>query len=152
MMNQTIFYSKADLTRAFRVLPLLVRNRCFLLLKAQHPTTGEWFYFIDKCLLFGASISCAHFQRFSNALKAIVEFKVNKIQRIFITNYLDDFLFIYIIEGGCNYIAIIFLNTCKEINFPVSEDKTEWSSPIMVFLGMLLNGKTKTYRFQLIKD
>ena len=63
--NQTIFYSKADLKSAFRVLPLLVRNRCFLLLKAQHPTTGEWFYFIDKCLLFGASISCAHFQRFS---------------------------------------------------------------------------------------
>ena len=70
--NGIIFYSKSDLKSAFRILPLLRRFCCFLLMKAQHPITKIWYYFIEKCLPFGASISCAHFQHFSNALKTIV--------------------------------------------------------------------------------
>ena len=42
-------------------------------MKAQDPLTGEWKYFIDKCLPFGSSISCSHFQRFSNALQHLIE-------------------------------------------------------------------------------
>ena len=139
-----IYFSKSDLKSAFRVLPLLVRFRPFLLLKAEHPVTGQWFFFIEKCLSFGASISCSHFQRFSNGLKAIVEYKANKILKTLVTNYLDDFLFIYITSDGCNKITIIFLEVCKDINFPVAEDKTEWASTMVVFLGMLLNGRTFT--------
>ena len=62
----------------------------------------------------------------------------------FITNYLDDFLFMYITQEGCNHIVVIFLKVCKEINFLVAEDKTEWASPFMTFLGMLLNGRSLT--------
>ena len=119
LITGMIFFSKSDLKSAFRMLPLLVCHRCLLILKAQHPITGEWFYFIDLCLPFGASISCVHFQRFSNALKAIVEYRSNKLRITFITNYLDDFLFIYFTEQGCNQIAMVFIKTCKEINFPV---------------------------------
>ena len=30
---------------------------------------------------------------------------------------------------------------CKKIGFPVAEDKTEWASELLVFLGVLLNGR-----------
>ena len=139
-----IFFSKSDLKNAFRVLPLLLAHHSLLVMKAQHPETGVWYYFIDMCLPFGASISCAHFQQFSNGLKAIVEHRANKILRTLITNYLDDFLFIYVTQNGCNEIVMIFLRTCQDINFPVSHNKTEWASPLMVFLGMLLDGRSQT--------
>ena len=38
------------------------------MMKAEHPTTGQTFYFVDKCLPFGHCISCALFQKFSDAL------------------------------------------------------------------------------------
>ena len=59
---------------------------------AQNPKTGEWEYFIDKCLPFEASISCAHFQQVSNALIHVAEVRTATV----ITNYLDDFLFVAI--------------------------------------------------------
>ena len=36
------------------------------------------------------------------------------------------------------------MRTCDYINFPVALDKTEWGATTVVFLGMLLNGKTHT--------
>ena len=111
-------------------------------MSSQHPETGIWYYFIDKCLPFGASISCADFQKFSNSLKHVVELKANQTLLILITNYLDDFLFIYITIQGCNTIVRIFLGICSEIGFPIVIDKTEWASVIMTFVGMLLNGIT----------
>ena len=113
-------------------------------MKARHPLTKELFYFVDKCLPFGASISCAHFQCFSDALYAIVVGITQRIQRSLLTNYLDDFLFIYFTEEGCNRQVCIFLNICNQIQFPVSLEKTEWASTQIVFLGMLLNGVTFT--------
>ena len=91
----TIFFAKSDLKSAFRILGIGPDQRCYLILKARHPVTKEWFYFMDKCLPFGATISCSHFQCFSNALKTIVEVIANRIRRSLLTTYLDDFLFIY---------------------------------------------------------
>ena len=34
-----------------------------------------------------------------------------------------------------------FLQLCSELRIPVSLDKTEWSSELMVFLGVLLDGR-----------
>ena len=66
---------KSDMSRAFRNLPLKKSSWMVLVLKAQHPTTGEWFFFIDKCLPFGGSISCRLFQDFSDAIAFIVNAK-----------------------------------------------------------------------------
>ena len=69
-----VFSGKTDVQSAFHSAPL--RRSCFkwLLMKAQDLTTGIWKYFIDKCLPFGASISCAIFQRFSDALKFLIKY------------------------------------------------------------------------------
>ena len=115
----TLYYSKSDLQSAFRILGIK---------PSQHPISGKTFYFMDNCLPFGASISCSHFQCFSNALKNIVETLASRILKTPtpITNYLDDFLFIYFTINGCNYMVVVFINVCDQIRFPVSMEKTEW--------------------------
>ena len=57
-----IFFAKTDLKAAFRGLLICREDWPLLILKAEDPNTGKVMYFIDKCLPFGASISCAHFQ------------------------------------------------------------------------------------------
>ena len=97
-------------------------------MKAKEPETGTTYYFIDKCLPFGSSISCSHFQRFSNALKHIMIHRgkdLTKDELDFTTNYLDDFLFLARTTTRCNKLIRRFLSLCKELDVPVAEDKTE---------------------------
>ena len=133
-----IFFSKADLTSAFRILPLKICHFMWLVMKAEDPTTGKIVYFIDKCLPFGASISCFHFQRVSNSLEHVTSYLIRVRNRI--TNYMDDFLFIDLTKVGCNAMLQTFKEVCAKIKFPVSEEKTCYAEPIMIFLGTLLNG------------
>ena len=114
-------------------------------MRAIHPKTGEVWFFVEKCPPFGSSISCAIFQSFSDALRHIAEFKLSGLVLFpAITNYLDDFLFIAISIKLCNGMVQKFLIICQTIGCPISTEKTEWASPVMVFLGVLLNGKSRT--------
>ena len=81
--------AKSDMKSAFRNLGIKPEHWKYLVMKATNPLDGKTYYFVDKCLPFGTSISCSHFQRFSNAVKHIVQFKTKKD----LVNYMDDFLF-----------------------------------------------------------
>ena len=59
------------------------------------------------------------------------------------TNYLDDFLFIAITRLLCNAMMCQLILLCAEINCPISTDKTEWAAEVIVFLGILLDGRRK---------
>ena len=96
---------------------------------------GQWYYFMDKCLPFRASISSAHFQSFSDAVAHILRKKTG----CELVNYLDDFLFAAFLKALCDTQIQQFLDICKSINFPVSIEKTFWGSTVMVFLGLLIN-------------
>ena len=115
---------------------------------AVHPVTGKQYYFIDKCMPFGSSISCAQFQAFSNVLKHIIKWKVSLTLHYEIPpevlNYLDDFLFMAISKLLCDGMMTEFLELCKQIVCPISKDKMEWSTILIVFLGILLNCKNHT--------
>ena len=118
-------------------------HRRWLVMKTKHPLTGKMLYFIDKCLPFGSSISCAHFQSLSNALAHIVEVKTRTINPRLgnkITNYLDDFLFLSLIRALCNQQMEYFFEICELVGCPIALDKTEMASSMIIFLGMLLNG------------
>ena len=106
-------------------------------MKAEHPLTGKIYYFVDKCLPFGSSISCEIFQRVSNAIVAIVKFRTKKD----LVNYLDDYFFAALLLSCCNDQVKCFLQVCEMINFPVAEEKTVWASTLMTFLGMLLDSE-----------
>ena len=138
---QTIFYSKSDLKSAFRQLPGKPDEFCLLTMKANHPVTGELAYFHDKCVAFRASISCALFQSFSDALQHITEYLLHK--NFCCTNYLDDFLFYSESEELCNEMVRVFLALCERINCPVSIEKTKWAAKSITFLGILLEGVNK---------
>ena len=127
--------SKSDMTSAFRHLGMSKMDFCYLIMKAKDPTTGETFYFIDKCLPFGASISCAHFQSFSDSVAHIVRSKT--LQDLI--NYLDDYFFVALLSMMCNAQVKEFINICDQIRFPISMEKTFWATTQLVFLGLLID-------------
>ena len=110
------------------------------MMKAMNPDDHKMYYFVDKCIPFGASISCALFQSFSDALQFIIE---RRTRTNTVTNYLDDFLFLSLLRELCNRYVRLFIQLCDDINIPISVDKTEWANPLMVFLGILLDGTRK---------
>ena len=136
--TSVIYLGKTDLSSAFRVLPLKIVCFKWLVMLAQDPQDNEWKFFIDKCLPFGASISCSHYQRFSNALRHIIQTRTNQRS---LTNYLDDFLFAAITKLLCNFMIQSFLQLCEELNIPVAIEKTEWGTTLVIFLGILLDGE-----------
>ena len=105
-------------------------------MKARSPLDGKWYFFIDKCLPFGSSISCAHFQSISGALAHIHKIKSGgKIP----VNYLDDFLFAAIKKILCDQQVTLFMQICDQLGIPISIEKTEWGSAVMIFLGLLID-------------
>ena len=131
-----IFLGKSDLSNAFRHLPIHKKFWKFLVMKAVSPLDGKIYYFVDKCLPFGASISCAIFQAVSDAISYLVKYETKQDN----INYLDDFLFVALFEYFCNAQLNKFLQICGEIAFPVSLEKTVWATPCIKFLGLLIDG------------
>ena len=104
-------------------------------MKAWSPLDGEWYFFVDKCMPFGAVISCSHFQKFSDAVAHVMRTKSGRD----LVNYLDDYLFIALFKMTCNGQIDIFLQVCAMIRFPVSPEKTFWALTCLVFLGLLID-------------
>ena len=127
--------AKSDMKSAFRNLGIMKKHWKFLVMKAVNPQDGRTYYFVDKCLPFGASISCSHFQRFSNAVRHIVQWRTKKN----LVNYMDDFLFADLKKLLCNQQVQEFLKVCQEMCFPVSMEKTFWGTTKLVFLGQLID-------------
>ena len=111
--------AKSDMSAAFRHFAILMKHWKFLVMKAADPETGEMFYFIDKCMPFGAAISCSHFQRFSDAIAHIVKFKT-KHDNI---NYLDDFFFAAVWKYLCDGQVQTFIDICHYIKFSCFDGK-----------------------------
>ena len=82
-----------------------------------------------------------YFKKFSDALRFLIESKLKVNRRV--TNYLDDFLFIALSIIRCNAMIQQFLDLCDEIGVPIAVEKTEWASELIVFLGMLLDGRNR---------
>ena len=145
--GRSCFGAKSDLSSAFRHLAIHKKFWKYLVLKAKDPETNKWFYFIDKCLPFGASISCALFQSFSDALSHIIMVKSGFCN----INYLDDFFFVAAIQWACDGQVRLFLQVCERIAFPVSLEKTVWGGMLITFLGLLLDTANQAIRIPVDK-
>ena len=103
-----LFFGKSDIKSAFRLLPLFPGVYWLLVMKAQ----------MDKCLPFGHSISCALFQKFSDALahmtKHLIQRK-NIAEHTALTNYVDDFLFAALTKLICDQQLQTFLDMCGDL-------------------------------------
>ena len=79
--------AKSDMSMAFRHGPCSPKSWYLLILKAEHPTSGELLWFVDKCLPLGSSISSRIFQNFSDSVAWVVKHQTSKP----LVNYLDDY-------------------------------------------------------------
>ena len=138
-LNSKVYWAKTDVQMAFRIVPIKPLHRCLLLMAAKNPVSGKRQFFIEKNLSFGTSISCSHFQRFSNSLRHIVETKASRKGQI--TNYLNDYLCYGISREECDYLVQKFMEICQIIGVPIATEKTEWSTRRITFLGILLDGR-----------
>ena len=112
--------AKSDMSSAFQHVPLR-RDQWFLMvMRATHPVTKRTYFFVDKCLPFGSSISCAIFREASDAIAFLVSHVTKRLN----INYLDDFLFVAYIKSLCDEQVEVFLGICQKINFPVALEKT----------------------------
>ena len=127
--------AKSDMSMAFRNVPMNRQSWKYLILKCEHPVTGKVYYFVDKCLPFGASTSYAIFQEFSNSVAHLFRFRTKKP----LVNYLDDYFFAALRKLLCDAQVLTFLEICQKICFPVSLEKTVWGTTILVFLGLLID-------------
>ena len=134
--GKNCYMGKSDMSSAFRHLGMNKNCWKYLVMKARNPLDGKFYYFVDKCMPFGASISCSHFQAFSNAISHIVKCKSGMIENV---NYLDDFFFVALMKAICDNQLEVFLKVCERIKFPVSMEKTFWSNQYMTFLGLLID-------------
>ena len=133
--GQSCFISRSDMKSAFRGLGIKPEHWPLLLMKARSPLDGKWYWFVDKCLPFGSSISCAHFQEFSNSIAHIVQYFTRRKN----VNYLDDYMFCALMKALCDGQIEMFLEVCRQINFPVNFDKTFWGTTTLTFLGLLID-------------
>ena len=129
------FAGKSDMSSAFRHFCIARQFWQYLVMKAYHPITNKIYYFVDKCMPFGAAISCSHFQEFSDAISHIVKVLTRKEN----VNYLDDFLFAALMKAVCDGQIKTFINICEKICFPVAMDKTFWGCTRIIFLGLIID-------------
>ena len=64
--------SKSDMSSVFRHIGIFPGHWRYLIIKAHNPLNGKWSFFVNKCLPFGAAISCTIFQKFSDAIAYLV--------------------------------------------------------------------------------
>ena len=130
-----IHSAKSDVKSAFHLVPLRILDFHLLIMKAINPVDGKTYFFVDKCLPFGASQSCQIFQDFSNSLAHIQRVKSGKVP----INYLDDYYFVAWLRSLCDQQIQTFLDICHQISVPISLEKTVWSTTSIVFLGLLID-------------
>lgn len=123
--------SKTDIEAAFRIIPIYV---------ADHELLGIFWdnsYYYDTCLPFGASSSCAIFERFSSGLQWIAQHKLGLQHMLHI---LDDFLILGPPSSSqCLDDLNTFLSLCKYVGVPIKSSKTELPSTVMTFMGLVLD-------------
>lgn len=125
--GQGSYLFKVDIKSAFRLLPIHPEDFSLLGMEFQEK------YYVDKCLPFGLSVSCALFEKFSSFLEWHIKHSTKSDKLI---HYLDDFC-------GCNRqrdvtktILEQTLNSFDMLGVPVAEDKVEGPSTRIKFLGL----------------
>ena len=140
-----IWLGICDVKSAFRLVPGARKFWPLLMMRASNPVTGQVAYFLDKCLPFGAGVSCALFQEFSESLAQILMYLIGpqRAATCRVVNYLDDFLFIATSQHDCNTMVRTFIELASELKVPIAVEKTIWATTCFKFLGILIDGKRR---------
>jgi len=130
-VGQGALLAKMDIKSAFRLLVLNPGDFDLMGIKFDS------FYFIDKCLPMGCSISPKLFETFSTFLQWVVEVKSGQKS---IDHYLDDFIFMGAEDTtNCELLMSTFQSICKELGVPIASNKTVGPTTFLPFLGYMID-------------
>lgn len=130
---------KMDIKSAFRLLPVHPEDFCLLGFRI-----GKYFFF-DKCMPMGCSLSCAIFEQFSTFLEWAV--KTASAGTPNLDHYLDDFFFAG--RSGtdeCSTLMQNFTDICRELGVPLAVDKTVGPTTVLTFLGLEIDSIQRQVR------
>ena len=127
--GQGSYMTKEDFKSAFHNVPMCFADHHLLGIKVR----GQ--FFIDNCLPFGASISCAIFEDIATLIHWIAERHVGHAM----IHCLDDFFMVHKLAYVCSSIMASFKEVCKEIGMPVSAEKSVGSVQVIQFLGLTID-------------
>lgn len=135
--GQGSYLVKVDIKSAFRLLPISPED--FSLLGMHFA--GK--YFVDKCLPFGLSVSCALFESFSRFLEWCLRKTADSEQ---IIHYLDDFCGCARSKENATLLLATILSTFAELGVPVATEKVEGPATTIKYLGLEVNTTTMQVR------
>ena len=132
---------KIDVKSAFRLLPIHPSDFSLL-----GMSVGEKI-FVDKCLPFGLSASCALFEKFSTFLEWCIKQAVGSDLLI---HYLDDFCGCAKMEADAQSMLGTALKVFEDMGVPVAEEKVEGPDTTIKFLGLEVD--TIAFEIRIPKD
>ena len=142
-LGHNCLLAKTDIESAFRLVPIHPDDYELLGIKWDNQ------FYYDTCLPFGASSSCAIFERFSTSLEWIAK---NKLGISHIIHILDDFLILgKASTNECSKGLYTFLSLCHLIGVPINNDKTVEPTTCIVFMGVELDSASMEARLPLEK-
>ena len=141
-LGQGALLGKMDIKSAFRLLPV-------------SPTDVEWlglklanYYYFDKCLPMGCSISCALFEKFSTFLQWVL---LQRSKSEHVMHYLDDLFGGHTASNECQDLMSTFEDMCQELGVSLALDKCEGPTQILTFLGLVIGTLKMEIRIPLEK-
>ena len=123
------FMAKEDFKSAFCNVPMQFADLQLLGIKVE----GQ--FFIDNCLPFRASISCAIFEDISTLIHWIAERRAGHA----LIHYLDDLFTVHKLAYVCSNIMGSFKQVCQEIGIPVTPEKAVGPVQVIQFLGLTID-------------
>lgn len=128
--------AKSDIKSAFRLLPIAPGD--FDLLGFQL----EGYFYFDKMVPFGSSISCALWEKFAHFLHWLTQQHTGNNH---ILHYLDDFLFCGPRQDVfCQHTLDKFKSLCHELGVPIALEKTVEPTTNLIFLGITFDTNDMT--------
>ena len=134
---------KADHEAAYKQLPISPDDQECAIIALRHPSSGRWYGFVTRTLVFGAVAAVLRYNVFSRAIAALV----NRIFGIPMVCYFDDFAALTQLILGEKALAI-FSGFCEALGIQLKPKKSFAGNKI-VFLGLLGEFPCKENGFQL---
>ena len=128
-LGQGTIMAKTDVKSAFRIVPVHPSDRWLLGLEWK----GEWF--VDTTLPFGLQSAPKIFNSIADAIQFIAIQEGIK----WVTHYLDNFLVLGQSDQECSHGLVLLQELCDRLGVPLAPDKTAGPSPVLEFLGIVID-------------
>ena len=122
---------KADHEAAYKQLPIRLSDQRTAIIALRHPTSGNWFGFKSRTLMFGSVAAVLHYNCFARSISTIATILLG----IPLVSYVDDFAALLPAELAQGALEI-FTRFCDLLGIRLKRAKSE-VGPSVTFLGLM---------------